>query len=484
MIKDVNHDAFPKDFLWGGATSANQCEGAYLDGGRGLGHIDIIPQCAERFSIMQGNVTSFQQDKKLHYPSVHGNGFYYHYAEDIALLAEMGFKCFRMSISWSRIFPTGLEDEPNEEGLMFYDNVFKECRKYNIEPLVTITHYDIPLELVKRYNGWEHRETLNCFKKYAAVILERYKGIVKFWLTFNEINCISALPFLSAGVIIKHKHGRYAQIHRAIHHQLVASAWAVKYAHESDVNNKVGCMLAAGVTYPYRCAPEDIWLAYKTDRDKFFFSDVMAKGSYPEYKRKEMERNNFQIPYKDDDKQILKNYLVDFISFSYYSSHIVCADSDIIAEKAEGNVFPTLRNPYLKEKDTAWKWQIDSSGLRTTLNMFYDRYEKPLFIVENGVGGIDHLEENKIHDDYHIHYIKEHIKAMKEAILLDGVNLMGYTPWGCIDLVSASTGQMKKRYGFIYVDIDDKGKGTYKRYRKDSFYWYKNVISTNGRELE
>lgn len=476
---------FPENFLWGGATAANQCEGAYNIDGRGLGHIDLIPQgSSDRFSIMAGHLDSFEWKEGLHYPSKHGIDFYHHYKEDIALLAEMGFKVFRMSISWSRIFPNGDEDTPNEAGLQFYENVFKECQKYGIEPLVTISHYDIPLNLTKKYNGWEGRETLSCFKKYASVILKRYKGLVKYWLTLNEINCITHLPFMAAGVVLDEKKDRNWQIYTAIHHQLVGCAWVAKIAHEIDSENKVGCMVAAGVTYPYRCAPDDVWLAYETDRGKFFFSDVMANGEYPKYKIKEFERIGFTIPFQENDKDILLENTIDFISFSYYSSHIVCADPDIVAEKAEGNIFPTLRNPYLKEKETAWKWQIDAQGLRTTLNMFYDRYQKPLFVVENGVGGIDTLVDGTVHDDYHIHYLREHIKAMKDAVAIDGVDLMGYTPWGCIDLVSASTGQMKKRYGFIYVDVDDFGNGTYDRYKKDSFYWYKKVIETNGENLE
>ena len=475
---------FPDHFLWGGATAANQCEGAHLEDGRGLGHIDLVPQGSERWNVMSGTLDSLQQKPNTYYPSMKGIDFYHHYKEDIALFAEMGFKVFRMSIDWARIFPLGIDEKPNEKGLQFYEDVFNELHLYGIEPLVTMTHYDIPLELVKRYNGWESRETIECFKKYVKTILTRYKGMVKYWLTFNEINCITSLPYYAAGVVIRSEEERLQQIYTAVHHELVASAWAVKIAHEIDKNNMVGCMLAAGVTYPYRCAPEDVWLAHASGRGKFFFSDVLVRGEYPEYKLKEFERIRFDIPFFKEDKEVLKNHTVDFISFSYYSSQLVCADQNVIAEKAEGNVFPTLRNPYLKEKDTAWKWQIDALGLRTTLNQFYERYQKPLFIAENGVGGIDTLENGRVHDEYHIHYLREHIKAMKDAITLDGVDLMGYTSWGCIDLVSASTGQMKKRYGYIYVDADDLGQGSYQRYKKDSFEWYKKVIATNGEDLD
>lgn len=484
-MNNIINDKFPNSFLWGGAISANQTEGAYNEGGRGLGHIDLIPQGEDRFSIMMGNLDSLEPKKGLYYPSWKGIDFYHHYKEDIALLGEMGFKVFRMSISWSRIFPEGDEEIPNEEGLLFYEDIFKECHKHGIEPLVTITHYDFPVGLIKKYDGWENRKTIEFFKKYATTLFTRYKNLVTYWLTFNEINAIQALPYNSAGVILKKDKNRISQIYTAIHHELVASAWVTKIAHEINPKNKVGCMLAAGVTYPYTCAPEDVWQAMTTDRNKYFFSDVLSRGYYPNYKLKELHKNGFIVPFAEDDKEILLNNTVDFISFSYYSSHLTCADPKIVEEKAEvkGNIFPTLRNPYLKEKESAWKWQIDALGLRTTLNLFYDRYQKPLFIAENGVGGIDSLENGQVHDEYHIHYLREHIKSIKDAIVLDGVEVLGYTPWGCIDLVSASTGQMKKRYGFIYVDADDKGNGTMKRYKKDSFYWYKKVIESNGEDL-
>ena len=466
--KKSNGDNFPKDFLWGGAIAANQCEGAWNIGGRGMGHVDLVPQGCNRFSVMMGNLDNFNDKNDTYYPSRTGIDFYHHYKEDIALFGEMGFKVLRMSISWSRIFPNGDEEEPNEEGLQFYEDVFKECHKYGIEPLVTMTHYDIPLHLVKEYQGWESRKTIEFFKKYVRTILMRYKDLVKYWLTFNEINCITALPYFAAGVVVRSEEEKLQQIYIAAHHEMIASAWATKIAHEINPKNKIGCMLAGGITYPYTCAPQDIWQAYEVDRNNYFFADVLARGYYPVYKLKELEHKKIIIPFKNDDKKILRENTVDFISFSYYSSHLTCADP----------------NAYLKEKESAWKWQTDGLGLRATLNAFYDRYQKPLFIAENGVGGIDELENGEIHDEYHIRYIKEHLHNLKDAIVLDGVEVMGYTSWGCIDLVSASTGQMKKRYGFIYVDANDQGEGTFKRYKKDSFYWYKKVIASNGEDLD
>ena len=472
--KKSNGDNFPKDFLWGGAIAANQCEGAWNIGGRGMGHVDLVPQGCNRFSVMMGNLDNFNDKNDTYYPSRTGIDFYHHYKEDIALFGEMGFKVLRMSISWSRIFPNGDEEEPNEEGLQFYEDVFKECHKYGIEPLVTMTHYDIPLHLVKEYQGWESRKTIEFFKKYVRTILMRYKDLVKYWLTFNEINCITALPYFAAGVVVRSEEEKLQQIYIAAHHEMIASAWATKIAHEINPKNKIGCMLAGGITYPYTCAPQDIWQAYEVDRNNYFFADVLARGYYPVYKLKELEHKKIIIPFKNDDKKILRENTVD----------LTCADPNAYAEKGEGNMFPTLRNPYLKEKESAWKWQTDGLGLRATLNAFYDRYQKPLFIAENGVGGIDELENGEIHDEYHIRYIKEHLHNLKDAIVLDGVEVMGYTSWGCIDLVSASTGQMKKRYGFIYVDANDQGEGTFKRYKKDSFYWYKKVIASNGEDLD
>ncbi len=471
---------FPDNFLWGGATAANQFEGGWREGGRGPSSSDYLPKGKYRFQVMSGEMNPDDLPAGLVYPYRTASDHYHHWKEDIGLLGEMGFKVYRMSICWSRIYPTGMEEKPNEEGLRFYENIFKECRRYGIEPLVTMCHYDIPMALVRKYNGFESRETVDCFVKYARTILERYKGLVKYWLTFNEINDIVYLPYITGGVIIDKAKDRNQQVWQAAHHLFLASSMAVKMAHEIDPENKVGCMVAAGQTYPYTCSPDDIWLAYTTDRNTYFFTDVMVRGVYPRYKKLEFERNKVKIPFGKDDLQILRENTVDFISFSYYCSHLVCANANILAEKGEGNVFPTLRNPYLKDKESAWKWQLDAEGLRTTLNAFYDRYRVPLFIAENGVGGIDTVEDGKVHDQYHIHNIGSHILEMRKAVEEDGVDLIGYTSWACIDLISASTGEMKKRYGYVYVDANENGNGSYKRIRKDSFYWYKDVIARNG----
>ena len=458
--------SFPENFLWGGATAANQCEGAYNEGGRGLANVDVCPAGKDRFPVCLGKLKMLEPDNEHYYPAMEAIDMYHHFREDIAMFGEMGFKTYRMSIAWTRIFPNGDEEEPNEEGLRFYEEVFKECRKYGIEPLVTITHFDCPIHLIKKYGGWKNRKLIDFYKKLVTVLFTRYKGLVRYWLTFNEINMILHLPFMGAGLVFEEGENETLSKYLAAHHELVASAEATKIAHEIDPENKVGCMLAAGM---------------QKDRENYFFIDVQARGEYPAYAKKFFEREGIVLDMTPEDEKILKENTVDFVSFSYYSSRCTSADENI--EKTNGNVFATVKNPYLKASE--WGWQIDPLGLRCTLNALYDRYQKPLFIVENGLGAVDEPDENGyVEDDYRIAYLREHIKAMKAAIEEDGVDLLGYTSWGCIDLVSASTGEMKKRYGFIYVDKDDQGNGTLKRTPKKSFYWYKKVIASNGEDLD
>lgn len=476
---------FPKDFLWGGATAANQCEGGYNEGGRGLANVDVTPHGPDRFPVMLGRLKMFEIDDVHHYPALKGIDFYHQYKEDIALFAEMGFKAFRMSIAWSRIFPQGDDSQPNEEGLAFYEAVFRECKKYGIEPLVTITHFDCPIHLIENYGGWKNYQLVEFYKKLVTVLFKRYKGLVRYWLTFNEINMILHLPFIGAGLVFEEGEDETKAKYLSAHHELIASAWATKIAHEIDPENKVGCMMAAGDYYPYCSMPEDVWAAKMQDRHNMMFIDVQARGYYPNYAKKMFERMNLELPLSAEDEKIMRENTVDFISFSYYSSRCISTRDDV--EKTKGNAFAGTKNPYLKASE--WGWQIDPLGLRITMNSLYDRYQKPLFIVENGLGAKDELIPDgngsfTVNDAYRIEYLRAHIKEMKNAVEEDGVELLGYTPWGCIDLVSASTGEMSKRYGFIYVDRDDAGNGTFTRYRKKSFDWYKKVIATNGEDLD
>ncbi|MEG0267708.1 MAG: 6-phospho-beta-glucosidase, partial [Carnobacterium sp.] len=375
--------ALRKDFLWGGATAANQCEGGYDKGGRGLANVDVVPIGEDRFSIITGKKKMFDFENNYFYPAKEAIDMYEHYKEDIALFGEMGFKTYRLSIAWTRIFPLGDEAEPNEEGLQFYENLFKECHKYGIEPLVTITHFDCPMHLIEKYGAWRSREMIGFYENLCTVIFRRYKGLVKYWLTFNEINMILHAPFMGAGLYFEEGENEEQVKYQASHHELVASAIATRIAHEVDPENQVGCMLAAGHYYPYSCKPEDIFAAQEADRENYFFIDVQSRGEYPAYALKRLEREGITIQMEEGDLELLKENTVDFISFSYYSSRIVSTDPKV-TEKTEGNIFASVKNPYLEESE--WGWQIDPLGLRITLNSLYDRYQKPLFIVENGLG--------------------------------------------------------------------------------------------------
>lgn len=473
---------FPNDFLWGGALAANQCEGAYLAEGKGLSSVDLLPTGDKRRNIMKGDVPALTPLEGEFYPSHEAIDFYNRYKEDIALFAEMSFKSLRVSIAWARIFPTGEEALPNEEGLQFYDDLFDELLKYNIEPVVTLAHFDVPVALIEKYGSWRNRKMVALFQVYAETVLQRYKDKVKYWMTFNEINMLLHLPFLGAGLVFKEGDNVKEIQYQAAHHQLVASALAVKACHEMIPDAMIGCMLAAGSFYPYTCNPDDIFQGMEKDRESYFFIDVQSRGEYPGYAKRFFKDHNLNIVMEPGDTELLKNNTVDYIGFSYYSSRTTSTDPEVQKNMTSGNVFGSIANPYLAKSE--WGWTIDPKGMRITANQLHDRYQKPLFVVENGYGANDIPDANgEINDDYRIDYLKRHIAEMGEAIE-DGVNIIGYTSWGPIDIVSASTGEMKKRYGYIYVDRDNEGKGTLKRSKKKSFAWYKKVISTNGVDLE
>ncbi|MGI9915491.1 6-phospho-beta-glucosidase [Vibrio owensii] len=475
----MSKSVFPENFLWGGAIAANQSEGGYREGGKGLTTVDMIPYGDNRMPIKLGLVDSVELSEEEFYPSHQAIDFYHRYKEDIALLAEMGFKTFRMSIAWSRIFPKGDELEPNQAGIDFYRSVFEECHKYGIEPLVTLCHFDVPMHLVNEYGSWRNRKMIGFFERYARTCFEAFDGLVKYWLTFNEINILLHSPFSGAGLLFQEGENRDQVKYQAAHHELVASALVTKIAHEINPENQVGCMLAGGNFYPYSCKPEDVFTAMQKDRENLFFIDVQSRGYYPSYAQKVFDEKGVKLEILEADYETLKN-TVDFISFSYYASR--CASAEMNANNtSEANVVKSIRNPHLPASD--WGWVIDPLGLRITMNTLYDRYQKPLFLVENGLGAKDVPDENdEVQDDYRIDYLRQHVEAMADAIT-DGVPLMGFTPWGCIDLVAASTGEMSKRYGFIYVDRDNLGNGTLNRTPKKSFHWYKRVIASNGTEL-
>ena len=471
---------FKKNFLWGGALAANQCEGGWQEGGRGLANADVLPYGKDRYPVIRGEYAMLAPDKEHFYPAQEAIDFYHHYKEDVALFGEMGFKALRVSIAWSRIFPNGDDEIPNESGLKFYEDLFLTCKKYGIEPVVTINHYDIPMNLVTAYGGWKNRKLIGLYRNLVKVLFSRYKGLVRYWMTFNEINIMTSACFMAAGLVFAPGENRYKSIHDAVHHVLVASAWAVRLCHEMLPDAQIGCMLNAGIFYPATCNPVDVQAAQQENRKHYMFTDVQVFGEYPVYVRKEYERNGYTIPFAEEDETVLKENPVDFVSFSYYSTRVSKANSE---GEYDSNLLKSAPNPYLKTEP--WGRFIDPLGLRITMNEIYDRYRKPLFIAENGLGAPDEPDERGcIEDDYRIEYLQEHIQAMKDAVELDGLEVMGYTCWGPIDLVSVATGQMKKRYGFIYVDLDDEGNGTRKRSKKKSFDWYKKVIATNGEDLK
>ena len=482
------HYKFPEGFLWGGATAANQIEGAWNEGGKGMTIEDCLPyrdvgvaDFTKQFHFTTNDLEeALAAEPEANYPKRRGIQHYHHYQEDIRLFAEMGFKVYRLSIAWSRIFTDPRDEQPNEEGIAFYVNVLKECKKYGIEPLVTLSHYDPPLVLATDYRGWYSREVIDLFMKYARVCFERFGSYVKYWLTFNEVDAMLRHP-VTSGALIEDRFPDMPfeqAIYQAMHHQMVASALAVKLCHNMYPDALVGCMMTKLCFYPYTCKPEDNLATQKRMRSIYRYVDIQVFGEYSLHLLKEIENKGLTVQMQSEDGWILKEGTVDFVSFSYYMTSCMAAKTEGL-DMAPGNTVNGVKNPYLESSE--WGWQTDPIGLRYSLVELYDRFRKPLFIVENGLGAKDIMtEDGKIHDPYRIEYLREHVKNMSLAINEDGVDLMGYTWWGCIDLVSESTRQMSKRYGFIYVDVDDYGNGTYKRIPKDSFYYYKKLIAANG----
>ncbi len=475
-------NVFPKDFLWGGAVAAHQVEGGWNKDGKGPSVVDVLSGGAvDKERVVTDGVLD-----GTFYPNHEAIDFFGNYKQDVALFAEMGFKCFRTSIAWTRIFPQGDEIEPNEAGLQFYDDLFDELLKYGIEPVITLSHFEMPNHLVKEYGGWRSRKVIDFFVHYAETVMKRYKEKVKYWMTFNEINnqknySYPLFGYACSGVIFNDDEKPEQTMYQVVHHQLVASAKVVKLGRGINPNFQIGCMIAFIPIYPYSCDPEDVLFANQAMRDRFLFSDVHIRGEYPSYIATEWESKGYHIEMDPSDEQTLKDGCCDYIGLSYYMSVAVSASNKSESKGLTG--FPgSLPNPHVKSSD--WGWQVDPVGLRYSLNTLNERYQKPLFIVENGFGALDTVEEDgSINDDYRIAYLEAHIREMKKAVVEDGVQLMGYTPWGCIDCVSFTTGEYKKRYGFIYVNKHDDGTGDLSRSKKKSFHWYKEVIDTNGDNL-
>ena len=481
-------------FLWGGAVAANQCEGAWNVDGRGPAATDVTtggtvnsPRLKTYIDKNGKHCTTTSKDEKAPnggkwavldefiYPNHDGIDFYHHYKEDIALFAEMGFKVFRMSISWSRLYPKGIEEKPNQKGINFYRNVFKELKKYNIEPLVTIWHFDTPLYLEEELGGWKNRKTIDYYVNFATTCFKEFGDLVKYWITFNEIN--NTINFLSNDASDE----EHQKAYQHLHYQFVASAKAVKIGLSINPDFKIGCMMCGVTYYPHTDDPKDILEnRHRWERGIFYCGDVQCFGYYPTYTKRLWQEHNVKLDITSQDLQDLKEGTVNLYTFSYYMSQDVTTHKGV--DVVTGNMSAGYRNEYLKYSD--WGWSFDPTGLQYYLEMIYNRYERPLMIVENGLGAFDKLEEDgSIHDQYRIDYFREHIASMKKAVE-NGVDLWGYTTWAPIDLVSAGTGEMRKRYGFIYVDKNDDGSGSMARSKKDSFYWYKKVIESNGENLD
>lgn len=473
---------FKENFLWGGAVAAHQLEGGWQDGGKGVSVADVMTVGAHGVprritdGVLEGE----------NYPNHEAIDFYGRYKEDVKLFAELGLKCFRTSIAWTRIFPKGDETEPNEAGLQFYDALFDECLKYGIEPVITLSHFEMPYHLVTEYGGWKNRKMIDFFARFAEICFTRYKDKVKYWMTFNEINNQANYkedfaPFTNSGLRFEAGDDREKIMYQAAHYELVASAKTIEIGHKINSDFEIGCMIAMVPIYPYSCSPSDMMAATVAMQRRYWFTDVHCKGRYPSYMKAYFDRKQFNLDITAEDEAQLTKGTVDYIGFSYYMSFAVKDhDKGPAFDYDEAN--DLVENPYVKASD--WGWQIDPTGLRYAMNWFNDRYELPLFIVENGFGAIDEIaDDGEIHDEYRIDYLREHIEAMQEAVIYDGIDLMGYTPWGFIDLVSAGTGEMKKRYGFIYVDKDNEGAGTLDRSKKDSFHWFQKVIASNGDKL-
>lgn len=469
-------------FLWGGAVAAHQLEGGWKEGGKGVSVADVMTAGAH--GVERKITDGVLPDE--YYPNHEGIDFYHHYKEDVKLFAEMGLKCFRTSIAWTRIFPNGDETEPNEAGLQFYDDLFDECLKYGIEPVVTLSHFEMPYHLVTEYGGWRNRRMIEFFTRFAKACFTRYKDKVKYWMTFNEINNQADYKrdfatFTNSGLKFEAGENREAIMYQAAHYELVASAQAVKLGHEINPNFQIGCMIAMVPIYPYSCDPADMMAATVAMQRRYWFTDVHCRGSYPSCITSYLKRKGYDIDWTKEDFTDLKAGTVDYIGFSYYMSKAI-KNKDKAPAYDYDEELDLVKNPHVKASE--WGWQIDPTGLRYSLNWFNERYQCPLFIVENGFGAVDTVEpDGTIEDDYRIDYLRNHIQAVKDAVEYDGVDVMGYTPWGFIDLVSAGTGEMKKRYGMIYVDRDDRGNGTLARSRKKSFDWFKQVIASNGEEL-
>ena len=472
-----------KDFLWGGSIAAHQCEGAWNVDGKGIGIMDLVTSGS--YEVPREICKDIEDGKR--YPSHEGIDFYHRFKDDIALFGEMGFKALRISIDWSRIYPNGDDEEPNKKGIEYYQSVVDELLKNGIEPIVTLYHFEMPVNLVRKYGSWTNRKVIDFYLKYCKTMFEALKGKVKYWVTFNEMNHIDPqteasdiFTYIIAGLKFSEMVEKKQTLATIGYNMTIAGVKAVELAHEIDPNNKVGCVFGLTPVYPINCNPVNVMNAFKEmDRD-FYQIDAMCNGCFPKYKLKEYKDSDIQLEISNEDKESFYNGKLDFIGVNYYSTSVAHYEGD---DDGEETLFGGVQNPYLEK--SKWGWSIDPIGLRYLLNYVYRRYELPIIVSENGLGAMDKVEaDGSINDDYRIDYLNQHLVQLKKAAEEDGVECFGYLMWGPIDLVSATTGEMKKRYGFIYVDKQDDGTGDYSRKKKKSFDWYKEVIESNGESLK
>ncbi len=472
-------DNFPKDFLWGGAIAANQAEGAFDVGGKGLCLADIGQYYSQKpldkkanLEMSSEEIREALENKEAIFPKRWGIDFYHTYDSDLELLARLGLKSFRTSINWARIFPNGDDETPSQEGLLYYDNLIDSIIAHGMVPMITISHYEMPLHLSLAYNGWLSRKTISFFLNYCRVLFRRYRKKVRHWILSNQMNLITQESFNHLGIPSDRTENLEEAKYQALHHELLACALAAQLGHSIDSENQIGVMLSGGPAYAATCVPEDVMATMRHNQMELFCSDVLLRGRYPGYALRFFEENHFHISFDPEDEKILANR-ADFLAFSYYYTRICDKESFENHNRA-------YRNPSLPANP--WGWSIDPVGLRFTLNYYYDRYQCPIYVVENGIGYFDKLEEDgTIHDPYRVDYLKQHISQLREAVL-DGVDVRGYYVWAPIDIVSCSSSEMSKRYGFIYVEQDDLGQGSRRRILKDSYFWFRRLISANGSE--
>lgn len=472
----MRNNSFFREFLWGASTSAFQVEGAYDEKGKGLTTADI--RSFKKSDIMADTKVAMD--------------FYHHWEEDLKLLKEMGAKAYRFSISWARILPNGDDEKPNEEGLVFYENIINRLMEYKIEPIVTLYHFDLPYALVKKHNGWASRSCIDAFVRYANIVFERYKGKVKFWLTINEQNILAVNPSMM-GIEAETVQESFKLCATGYYHMFLANAKVINLCHEKIPGAKIG----PAVSYPtiFSMTPKSSDQIAADNAQKYMAQsalDIYIHGAYPEYYLTMLRKNHMEPHFLEGDQELLKSAKPDYIGLNWYVSMAGRAPEKKVetelknVDKGQASYeemtgampfeFEMCDNPYTPYNE--WHWNYDPVAFRFALRKFEDMYHMPCLITENGCGHRDEIEEGSVHDTYRIEYLKQHIEQMKLAIEEDGVQVFGYCPWSFLDVLSSSDG-VAKRYGLVYVDRDEFDLKHLKRIPKDSYYWYRDRIAVD-----